>query len=253
MKRTTTTLLLMGLTGTALAAPGFDRPGTAFNPDVLAPGSIAWEQGLPDVTKNKSNGVTEITSQYDSRLRIGLVKHLEVQLFGNPYEVHKTDGVGDDADGPGNAGLAFKVSLPTQSEGVHVGMLASLEFNTGKYWSHNYDSEGKEARTGMFGITSSWDLSDKQSVAVYGDITRTHKDDVYTFSPSWSYSINDAWGAYVEYKVSFGDLDANDNLAGGGVTWMASNNLQLDLYSNFGLTDDSTDLEAGFGVSWLIR
>src|SRR3546814_17506691 len=114
MQRTTTAILLMGLAGSALAAPGFDRPGTAFNPEVLAPGSIAWEQGLPDITQDKSNGVTTTLHQYDSRLRLGLVKHLEVQIYGDPYAQLKTTGQ-DKADGAGNTGVAFKVSLPTQN------------------------------------------------------------------------------------------------------------------------------------------
>lgn len=242
----------MGLAGSAMAAPGFDRPGTSFNPEVLAPGSIAWEQGLPDVTKDEANGITTTLHQYDSRLRLGLVKHLEMQIYGDPYAQLKTTGQ-DKADGAGNTGVAFKVSLPTQNDGVQVGLLASLDLNTGKPWFRNYDSNGKRARASQFGITSSWDLSDTQSFSLYGDITRIHKDDVYTFSPSWSIAINDAWGAYVEYKVSFGDQDANNNLAGGGVTWMATDKLQLDIYSNFGLTDASTDLESGFGLSYLFR
>lgn len=252
MKKITATLLLMGFAGSAHAAPAFDRPGTGFNPDVLAPGSIVWEQGLPDMTRNKADGTTTTLYQYDSRLRIGVAKHLEVQLFGDIHNQLRVSG-GDDADGPGNSGIAIKVSLPLQSATTHVGLLASVDFNTGEAAFRNYGSDGKEARGVYLGVTSSWDLSDSQSLAGYLDITRIHEDDVYTFSPSWQTALNENWGAYVEYKISFGDLDHNDHLAGGGFTWMATEKLQLDLYSNFGITSDSTDYESGFGVSYLFR
>ena len=38
-------------------------------------------------------------------------------------------------------------------------------------------------------------------------------------------------------------------VAGGGVTWMVAPTVQLDLSANVGLTTDSTDLQAGFGIS----
>lgn len=252
MQRTTTAILLMGLAGSAMAAPGFDRPGTSFNPEVLAPGSIAWEQGLPDITKDKSNGITTTRAQYDTRLRFGFARHFEAQVYSDIYNI-LTQTYQDNVRGSGNTGIAIKANLPTQNSGTKVGIMAAVDFNSGKSKFRNTGENGKPARAAHFGVTSSWELNDTQSFALYGDITRIDKNDVYTFSPSWSIAINDTWGAYAEYKVSFGDLPANDNLAGGGVTWMATNKMQLDFYSNFGLTDDSTDLEAGFGLSYLFR
>ena len=37
-------------------APAFDRPGLAFAPAVLPQGSFDWEQGLPDVERDRSDG-----------------------------------------------------------------------------------------------------------------------------------------------------------------------------------------------------
>lgn len=243
--------VLLSLAVGAVASPAFDRPGTAFNPVLLEPGSLVWEQGLPDVTRDEVNNNTVTNYAYHSSLRFGVAKYLEVQLSGNPYQELKTSG-NDSADGPGNFSLAVKTALPTQSDKVNVGLMASVEFNSGKPWFRNYGGDGEEARSATFGITSSWQLTERQAFTGYLDITRIDKNDVYTFSPSWSFDINDSWGAFVEYKVSFGDLAHNDNLLGGGVTWLLTDKLQLDLYSDFGITDNSTDLEAGFGVSYAI-
>lgn len=255
MKYTTATLLLAGFTSSAFAAPGFDRPGTAFNPQVLDPGSIVWEQGLPDITRNEANGITETLYEYDSRLRLGVSRNLEVQVFGNPYAQLRTSGHGhsDTIDGPGNTGVAVKLTLPTQSPDTQLGVMASAEFNTGKAAFRNYDRDGDDHNSYYLGVTGSRDLSDSQSAALYLDVTRVGDDNVYTFSPSWSTALNDRWGAYLEYKVAFGDVDDNDHLAGGGVTWMVTDRLQLDLFSDFGVTSDSTDYESGFGVAYLIR
>jgi hypothetical protein len=38
-------------------------------------------------------------------------------------------------------------------------------------------------------------------------------------------------------------------VAGGGLTWMVRPNVQLDVYGLGGLTQSSTDLAAGCGVS----
>ena len=255
MKKIITALVLMGCAGNALAAPAFGRPGTAFNPEVLEPGSVAWEQGLPDVTRNKADGITETLYQYDTHLRFGITPHLELQLLGNPYNQYRVSGHGnaDSVDGPGNTGVAVKVNLPTQSELTHVGVLASLDFNTGKPAFRDYDSDGKEARSAYLGVTVSRDLDADQAITGYLDVTHTHDDDVYTFSPSWSTALSDDWGAYLEYKVSFGDIEDNDQLAGGGFTWLVTDRLQLDIYSDFGLTSDSTDYESGFGFAYLVR
>ncbi|MCU5783680.1 hypothetical protein MA04_02980 [Alcanivorax balearicus MACL04] len=252
MKKTTAALLLTGVAGSAYAAPAFDRPGAGFNPEVLAPGSMIWEQGLPDVTRNKEDGTTSTLYQYDSRLRLGLTDQLEVQFFGDPYRRMTTSGAGD-VDGPGNAGIALKMNIPTRNERASFGVMTSVEFNTGKAAFRNYGSDGKEARSVYLGVTGGWELNDRQSVAAYLDVTRTDEDDVYTFSPSWQTTLDEDWALYLEYKVSFGDLDDEDHLAGGGVTWMVTDKLQLDLYSDFGITSDSTDYESGFGVSYLIR
>jgi len=40
-----------------------------------------------------------------------------------------------------------------------------------------------------------------------------------------------------------------NEVAGGGLTWMASNTVQLDIYGLHGLTSRSTALQAGVGVS----
>ena len=50
----------------------FDRPGTGFSASVLAPGSVVWEQGLPDSERDAGDGVRTTTHTFDSVLRIGL-------------------------------------------------------------------------------------------------------------------------------------------------------------------------------------
>ena len=38
----------------------FDRPGTGFSASVLAPGSVVWEQGLPDSERDAGDGGSPI-------------------------------------------------------------------------------------------------------------------------------------------------------------------------------------------------
>jgi len=84
MRALPTSMLALALLVAAAPAraenPGFDRPGYGFTPGVLAAGEAILEQGLPDWSRDRQDGVT--VSQYtaDSLLRIGLGGPLEMQL-----------------------------------------------------------------------------------------------------------------------------------------------------------------------------
>ena len=66
-------------------APGFDRPGWGFATNPLHAGQFAYEQGLPDWSRQRDAGVTSDLSTYDSLLRLGLGGGTELQLGGTPY------------------------------------------------------------------------------------------------------------------------------------------------------------------------
>ena len=72
--------------------------------------------------------------------------------------------------------------------------------------------------------------------------------DTWTVSPNFSFPIAGNLGGYVEAGRTSGGGES-DSRAGGGLTLLLHDRVQLDLYALHGLDHRSTDLTAGFGVS----
>ena len=67
-----------------------------------------------------------------------------------------------------------------------------------------------------------------------------------------SHPLQERWSAYVEGAALPGLEHAPDTAyAGGGVLWAPSDDRQIDLSFDFGLTGDSSDVLVGVGISWL--
>jgi len=225
--------------------PAFDRPGIGFGTTVLPRGTLAWEQGLPDVTRQKDAGVT--TTQYDAGtlIRYGLHDRVELQLGGSPYSRLDTKGAGgnDREEGSDDLSLALKAALPAASDGFSWALLAGASLPTGN------EAFSRDRTQYFAGITTAFELDDRQAVALYYNIAHDSTGETFSFSPSWSLQLNDRLGLYVEAGLSTGSAQDDDYVAGGGLTYMLTPRVQADLYGLRGLGARSTDLQTGFGLS----
>lgn len=242
-----TPLLLLPPSAVLADAPAFDRPGIGFGTTVLPVGSLAWEQGLPDVTRLKADG--DRSTRYDANtlIRYGLHEKVELQLGGairSRLEEKSAGGVRDSATGTGDLSAAVKAVLPSDHDTFSWAVLAGASLPTG---SRHFTQD----HTQLFaGITTAFALSDTQGVALYYNVSHDSDASSFTFSPSWSYQVSERLGAYVEagYTASSGP-DDDDYVAGGGLVYMLTPRIQADLYGLRGLGSRSTDLQAGLGIS----
>lgn len=62
----------------AAQAPAYDRPGIGFSASTVGKGVLAWEQGLPDGSRDRSGGVTTTAWTADTLLRLGLAPTVEL-------------------------------------------------------------------------------------------------------------------------------------------------------------------------------
>jgi len=73
----------------------------------------------------------------------------------------------------------------------------------------------------------------------------------YIYTLSNGFALGDSWGCFVEL---FGDVDRNfetgNHMADGGITFLATDDLQLDISGGFGLTELSDDWFVSGGVSF---
>ena len=96
-------------------------------------------------------------------------------------------------------------------------------------------------------------MDERSALAFYANAESLDGETTLSFSPSYSYSLNDDVGLFAEAGYTRTRHLPDDVVAGGGVPWMVAPTVQLDLSANVGLTSDSTDLQAGFGVSMFFR
>ena len=237
---------MMAGAGNAQAdTPAFDRPGIAFSVTTLPAGTVSWEQGLPDLSRDRAEGVTRTEYSAGSLLRVGLAGNLELQVGHAAFNALHVSGGGESlrTDGAGDTSLALKLALPALADNLEWALLGSTTLATG----NSAFTAGDTAYA--LGVTLEWSLDERSALAFYANAESLDGETTLSFSPSYSYSLNDDVGLFAEAGYTRTRHLPDDVVAGGGVTWMVAPTVQLDLSANVGLTSDSTDLQAGFGVS----
>ena len=239
-------ITLLACMGVAQAdPPAFDRPGIAFSVTTLPAGSISWEQGLPDLSRDRSDGITRTEYSAGSLLRVGLGEKIELQVGHAAFNLLRNTGAGESLreHGAGDTSFALKVALPALGENLQWALLGSTTLATG----NTAFTAGDTAHA--LGTTLEWSLDERSALAFYANVETLDGDTTLSLSPSYSVALNDAVGLFAEAGYTRKRNLPDDVVAGGGVTWLVAPTVQLDLSANVGLTSDSTDLQAGFGIS----
>lgn len=223
-------------------APEFDRPGIGFASSVLAPGTQAWEQGLPDIEFSNQDGVRSRQYSFDATLRIGLGNDWELQLGSDGYQVLRTTTAGQRtrAEGFGDSNIAFKRVLPTHSQSFAWAVLGSATFPTGQ---KTFGGDGNQYD---LALQTQWDIADDRSFGLYLD-RGVGRDTTWSVSPSFAFALTKTVGAYLE--VGFSQGDGAQRTLGAGATWLIASRLQLDVSATRGLNRNSPDWQGGFGTS----
>jgi len=227
--------------------PAFDRPGIAFAPTTLPANSFAWEQGLPDFQRDRSDGVTQSLYAASTRLRYGISDRWEVQLAAPLFQQIDTHGQGQAsrATGAGDLSMAVKAGLTPAAGKFNAALLGVVSLPTARR------DTGLGSEQYSLGATAGWSPSEQQSLALYANVDLLEGHATWTVSPNWSIALSDTVGGYLEGGYQFGNAKGQpaNAVAGGGLTWMVTPVVQLDAYALAGLTRSSTDLSAGCGVS----
>jgi hypothetical protein len=236
--------LLLAASKAFADTPAFDRPGIAFSTQTLPAGTVAWEQGLPDVVHDNQDGTDLTLYSADTRIRVGLTPSVELQIADALYNEQRTEaeGVITHDHGYGDLTVSIKLSLPP-TQRFSYALLGSVSLANGQQPFTNGAQQYSVAGS------ISWHLDDDHSIGFYAGAMRSGDDNIYTLSPNFGWSLTSSLSAYVEAGYTFGDHIDKNEVAGGGLAWMVSNTVQLDIYGLGGLTAASTNLQAGFGVS----
>ena len=223
--------------------PGYDRPGLGFTPAVLKAGDITWEQGLPDWSRGRDEGIVSAQYVADGLLRVGLGGPLELQL-GSSWNRLRQTGAGSDlrSDGRGDSTLGMKFALPA-SGAFSWGLLGSVEFTDGARAFRN------PQRQYLLGADFNWQWNARNTAALYLQDVRAGGRDSRLLALNDGYALTPALNVYAEAALLRDPATGHGSQAGAGGAWQATPRVQLDASARHRLSGHADEWQAGLGVS----
>ena len=242
-------LLLLAAEGGAADAPAFDRPGIAFSTATIPPGSFSFELGIPDFVHSADAGSNSTLYSLSTNIRAGLGQNFELQLATPLIAYQRTHdaAAADSATGVGDSTLSVKVALPSGAQRLSWAALAGMTFATGEQ-----PFTGRKAQYRL-ATAVSWELNDTYSTGFYVNLNYFDGGTGYTLSPSLNSALRDNLSGYVELGYFHVPGIPDSTVAGGGLAWMVTPTVQLDLSVDVGVTKHAPDVQGGFGVSIFLR
>jgi hypothetical protein len=226
-----------------------DRPDATESPTAVPKGFIQVETGAFLETFEKNDIKTEDFTLNTMLIRYGLLDNLELRLGWN-YTDSKTKFKGTEIGSVTSFSpllLGFKVGIAEENGAMpEIGFLGHLNL------PFSVKKELRPQNTGVdFRFSFAHTLSEKSSLAY--NIGAAWENDspeaAYLYTIAYGYSICDKWGAYVEL---YGDMPENNkanHLWDAGVTYLISNNVQLDATVGTSITEGQ-DLLISAGISF---
>lgn len=242
-------MLALGWLGAAPLAradnPGYDRPGIGFTPTVLGAGQVTLEQGLPDWSRDRRNGVS--TSQYsaDSLLRVGLGGPLELQLGGSLYNQLLVTGTrGRHAGhGQGDSSIGLKLALPSTQPSFSWGVLGSVEFTDGARDFRN------DRRQYLLAAQFNFQVDARNALGAYLQDVRAGGSDSTELAFSDNLSLTPTLVGYAEVAQLRVARRGAGSLAGAGLAWLVTPRVQLDAGFDHRLGGVAPQWQANLGAS----
>ncbi len=252
-------ILLLSAAGAAFAQESSpivtDRPGFLFSSLTVGDGVFQTELGLPSVTLIESDDDSELrATSLVALFRYGIGDSFELRLGGPLYTETRVElGPFEDTNsGYGDLEVGAKWHLLDNEGGLpSFALIPSVILPTGE--------EGFSAEDPIYQLNAmaEWTLANGWGIGALGGVLNgpSGDDDRYfqeTFALAAGRSLpSPSWSAYGEAVYVTTDLEgaADSSFAGAGIKYLLSNDVQLDLSFDRGLTDNSPDWLFGFGLA----
>jgi hypothetical protein len=243
-------LALVVLSVGPLSAQGIEEPLVTDRPDftesasAVAPGQIQLEAGY---TFTHSDDTDEHTLG-EVLLRVGLWNRVEGRIGVN--SIAWVDSPSGDDAGLEDPSLGLKVVLAEA-----WGRWPAIAILVGSTVPVGDDDVAEDAwQPGVTGAFA-WDLSERLGLGANVGYTYAseagERFDQGSATVALGVGLTERTGAYVEAFTIFpaGEEAGDDVTLNGGITYLVSNDFQLDARIGVGLADDAPDVFVGFGVA----
>ncbi|EDP70979.1 hypothetical protein FBALC1_00807 [Flavobacteriales bacterium ALC-1] len=230
-----------------------DRPDATEASSTVGKGTLQIETGGLYESFEKNNIKSETYTYNTALIRYGILDNLELRLGWNFVEgVTKVNGnkLDNVASGLSPLLLGVKIDIAEEKDGMPEIALIGHVFPI-----FSASADFRPETTGVdFRFSLSHTLSEKSSLgynigAQWGNDS-PEAAGIYTLA--YGYSLSDKFGFYAEL---YGDLP-EDNSANhywdAGFTYLASNDLQFDVYFGTSITEGQ-DLLLGMGLSYRMK
>ncbi|WP_299337850.1 transporter [uncultured Psychroserpens sp.] len=227
-----------------------DRPDATESPTTITPGFVQVETGA-FYESFEDNSIKFETYTYNTTLvRLGLLDNLEFRVGWDFVEGRTSvngNRLNDVASGFNPLLLGTKIAI-SEEKGwrPEIGVLGHI------YLPFTAGEDYRPETTGVdFIFSFAHTLSEKSSLG-YNLGARWQDDSpeaAYLYSLSYGYSISDTLGTYLEVYGNLPEDSKSNHLWNTGLTYLISNNVQLDATIGTSITEGQ-DLLLSAGVSF---
>ena len=229
-----------------------DRPDATESPNTVAKGFLQIETG--GFFEGSEDGLFDIDTYVlnTTLVRLGLLDNLELRVGWDFIEQRTSfNGVEipDILSGYTPLLLGVKVGI-TEEKGIlpQIGLIGHifLPFTAGRDFR-------PETTGANFLFAFAHTLNEKSSLSynLGGEILDGNAEFAYVYSISYGYSFTDRLGGYAELYGDFPEDSSANHLWDAGLTYLISDNVQLDATVGSGITDGQ-DILLSAGVSFRI-
>ena len=216
-----------------------ERPSFSSSPLALSTGYWQIEAGYQFTHDNDSDTINDHTLP-NALLRYGFYERFELQLSSAGYTWLESGDV--KSNGFNDAGLGVKWQVNNSDAVIPVGLFAGVSLPVG---SSDFTSDDIDPSIALF-----W--SHSGLLDLFGTAKVQYSDTLYSLDNAIgiSLSLTKNTGAFIEYLATFSEGDGPAHGLNYGVTWLLSNDLQLDINGGVGLNSRANDYFAGMGIAY---
>lgn len=230
-----------------------DRPDQTEASSLVPKKFLQIETGAFYETLEINSFKSKATTFNTTLLRYGLLDNLELRLGFDFTEIaSEFNGrkLNDKLSGFSPLLLGVKIGI-TEEKGLLPEMAFIGHINVPSFASTDYKTESTSTD---FRFSLSHTLSEKSSLGYNiglvwdGNITTAN----YIYTLAYGYSISDKIGAYFELYGDIPEDSSFNHLWDAGLTYLLSDNIQLDISGGTGITQNIQDLFLSAGISFRI-